>query len=167
MMLKGLTAQLSSQADLSGAKGRQHPRPRRCRWRRIDSLSVGQGAGSQGHRGGGKRGEGGARASNGCRHVLILGRDEIVAAVRKITGGEGVAVVYDSIGKDTFFSSLDCLRPLGMMVTFGNASGPVPPFAPLELSKRGSLFLTRPTLFHYIAKRQRPRSRGARTSSPP
>jgi NADPH2:quinone reductase len=62
-------------------------------------------------------------------------------------------VVYDSIGKDTFFASLDGLRPLGMMVTYGNASGPVPPVAPLELAKRGSLFLTRPILFHYIARR--------------
>ena len=61
--------------------------------------------------------------------------------------------MYDSIGKDTFFASLDCLRPLGLMVSYGNASGPVPAFQPLELSKRGSLFLTRPTLFHYIARR--------------
>src|SRR5882724_4831501 len=65
---------------------------------------------------------------NGCRHTLILGQDDIVARVREITRGEGVAVVYDSVGKDTFMSSLDCLKPLGMMVTFGNASGPVPPF---------------------------------------
>jgi NADPH2:quinone reductase len=91
---------------------------------------------------------------NGCRHTLILGQDDIVARVKEITRGEGVAVVYDSIGKDTFMQSLDCLRPLGMMVTFGNASGPVPPFAPLELSKRGSLFLTRPTLGHHIATRK-------------
>src|SRR3984893_2195578 len=90
---------------------------------------------------------------NGCRYTLILGQDDIVARVKEITRGEGVAVVYDSVGKDTFMPSLDCLRPLGMMVTFGNASGPVPPFAPLELSKRGSLFLTRPTLVHYLAKR--------------
>jgi NADPH2:quinone reductase len=62
-------------------------------------------------------------------------------------------VVYDSVGKDTFFPSLDSLRPLGMMVSYGNASGPVPPIAPLELARRGSLFLTRPTLFHYIARR--------------
>ena len=91
---------------------------------------------------------------NGCRHVLILGRDELVAQVRKLTKGEGVAVVYDSVGKDTFTDSLDCLRPLGMMVTYGNASGPPPAVSPLELSKRGSLFLTRPTLFNYIATRQ-------------
>jgi NADPH2:quinone reductase len=91
---------------------------------------------------------------NGCKHVLILGRDPLATEVRKLTKGEGVAAVYDSIGKDTFTDSLDCLRPLGMMVTYGNASGPVPPISPLELSKRGSLFLTRPTLFNYIATRQ-------------
>jgi NADPH2:quinone reductase len=90
---------------------------------------------------------------NGCRHVLILGRDPLAAQVRTLTRKEGVAVVYDSVGKDTFMDSLDCLRPLGMMVTYGNASGPVPPLSPLELSKRGSLFLTRPTLFNYIATR--------------
>jgi len=91
---------------------------------------------------------------NGCKHVLILGRDALAPAVRKLTRQEGVAVVYDSVGKDTFMDSLDCLRPLGMMVTYGNASGPPPAVSPLELSKRGSLFLTRPTLFNYIATRQ-------------
>jgi NADPH2:quinone reductase len=90
--------------------------------------------------------------SNGCSQVLLTSEDW-VKQVRKLTKDEGVNVVYDSVGKDTFFGSLDSLRPLGMMVTFGNASGPVPPIAPLELSRRGSLFLTRPTLFHYIAKR--------------
>ena len=92
--------------------------------------------------------------SNGCRHVLILGREPLAAEVRKLTRNAGVAVVYDSVGKDTFIDSLDCLRPLGMMVTYGNASGPPPAVSPLELSKRGSLFLTRPTLFNYIATRQ-------------
>jgi len=91
---------------------------------------------------------------HGCRHVLVAGRDEIVASVRRLTRGEGVSVVYDSVGKDTFFESLDCLRPLGMMVTYGNASGPPPAISPLELSRRGSLFLTRPTLFSYIARRE-------------
>jgi NADPH2:quinone reductase len=90
---------------------------------------------------------------NGCRYVLISGQDDLVARVKEITRGEGVAVVYDSVGKDVFMSSLDCLKRLGMMVTFGNASGPVPAIAPLELSKRGSLFLTRPTIFSYIATR--------------
>lgn len=88
----------------------------------------------------------------GADHVL-LASDDWVAKTKAITNGKGVHVVYDSVGKDTFFNSLDSLRPRGMMVTFGNASGPVPPVAPLELQKRGSLFLTRPTLFHYIATR--------------
>jgi NADPH:quinone reductase len=90
---------------------------------------------------------------NGCRYVLLLGQDDIVARVKEITRGKGVAVVYDSVGKDVFMLSLDCLRHLGMMVTFGNASGPPPPIAPLELAKRGSLFLTRPTLGHYVGTR--------------
>jgi len=91
---------------------------------------------------------------HGCKHVLISSRDDLVPSVKKLTKNVGVAVVYDAVGKDVFMPSLDCLQPLGMMVTFGNASGPVPPISPLELSKRGSLFLTRPTLFHYIAKRE-------------
>jgi NADPH2:quinone reductase len=91
---------------------------------------------------------------HGCKYVLIQGKDEIPASVKKLTKGVGVAVAYDAVGKDAFTDCLDSLRPLGMMVTFGNASGPVPPISPLELSKRGSLFLTRPTLFHYIAKRE-------------
>jgi NADPH2:quinone reductase len=90
---------------------------------------------------------------HGCWRVLISGRDELVASVRKLTKDVGVAVVYDAVGKDTFMESLDCIRRLGMMVTFGNASGAVPPISPLELTKRGSLFLTRPTLFNYLATR--------------
>ena len=93
-----------------------------------------------------------ARA-HGCDHPIIYTRENFTERVREITNGEGVPVVYDSIGKDTFFGSLDCLRPLGTMVTFGNASGPVPPLDLLELSKRGSLFVTRPTLFGYTGKR--------------
>jgi NADPH:quinone reductase len=91
---------------------------------------------------------------HGCKHVLISGRDPLVATVKQLTKGVGVAVVYDSVGKDTFMESLDCLRPLGMMVSYGNASGVPPAVSPLELSKRGSLFLTRPTLFSYIGTRQ-------------
>jgi NADPH2:quinone reductase len=90
---------------------------------------------------------------NGCRHVLVLGRDDLVASVRRLTQGRGVRVVYDAVGKDTFMASLDCLAPLGMMVTYGNSSGPPPAIAPLELARRGSLFLTRPSLFAYIARR--------------
>jgi len=91
---------------------------------------------------------------HGCWKVLISGRDELVESVKTLTRGAGVNVVYDAVGKDTFIESLDCLRRLGMMVTFGNASGPPPAISPLELSKRGSLFLTRPTLFNYIATRK-------------
>jgi NADPH2:quinone reductase len=79
----------------------------------------------------------------------------MAAEVRKLTGGEGVAAVYDSVGRDTFFSSLDSLRPHGVMVTFGNASGPVDPFAPAELAKRHSLYVTRPILFDFIDTRER------------
>jgi NADPH2:quinone reductase len=90
-----------------------------------------------------------AKAS-GCAHVLLLSEDW-KSKVREISGGKGVPVVYDSVGKDTFEASLDCLRPRGMMVSFGNSSGAVPPYPPAILSQKGSLFLTRPTLFHYIA----------------
>ena len=93
-----------------------------------------------------------ARA-HGCDHAIVYSGENFTERVKEITGGAGVPVVYDSIGKDTFFGSLDCLRPLGLMVAFGNASGPVPPVDPLELSKRGSLFLTRPTLSTYTTKR--------------
>lgn len=91
---------------------------------------------------------------HGYKHVLISGRDEIAPSVKKLTKGVGAHVVYDGIGKDTFVASLDSLRPLGMMVSFGNASGAPPMLNPLELSKRGSLFFTRPTLFSYVAKRE-------------
>ncbi|HEX5394263.1 MAG TPA: quinone oxidoreductase [Rhodocyclaceae bacterium] len=91
--------------------------------------------------------------SHGCDEVIILGQENLPERVKALTGGEGVAVAYDAVGKDTFFDSLDSIRPLGMMVSFGNASGPVPPISVLELSKRGSLFLTRPSLFAYTRKR--------------
>ena len=90
---------------------------------------------------------------NGARHVLIRGRDDLVASVRKIGKGEGAHVVYDAVGKDTFMESLDCLRRRGMLVLYGSASGPVPPFSPAELVKRGSLYLTRPTLYDYTSTR--------------
>jgi NADPH2:quinone reductase len=88
---------------------------------------------------------------NGCRHVLVAGRDGLVSSVRTLTREAGVQVVYDSVGHDTFFESLDCLKPRGLMVSYGNASGPAPALAPAELVKRGSLFLTRPSLFNYIS----------------
>lgn len=91
---------------------------------------------------------------HGCRHVLISGRDEIVAGVRALTRGAGVAAVYDAVGKDTFMDSLDCLKRLGILISYGNASGPPPPISPLELARRGSLYLTRPSLFNYIVTRE-------------
>ena len=91
---------------------------------------------------------------HGCTHVINYNTENFVERVKEITGGKGVPVVYDSIGKDTFIGSLDCLAPLGMMVSFGNASGPVPTFSLNELASRGSLFITRPSLMSYTAKRQ-------------
>ena len=91
----------------------------------------------------------------GCSHIIMADSDDIPGQVRALTDGEGVAAAYDSIGKDTFFTSLDSLRPHGVMVTFGNASGPVPPFAPAELAKRHSLFVTRPVLFDFVDTRER------------
>ena len=93
-----------------------------------------------------------ARA-HGCDHVINYSTENFPQRVREITGGEGVAVVYDGVGKDTFMGSLDSLRPMGMMVSYGNASGPVPPLDLIQLSQKGSLFVTRPTLMNYTAKR--------------
>ncbi|MGF1641683.1 MAG: quinone oxidoreductase [Rhodospirillales bacterium] len=90
--------------------------------------------------------------ANGCDFAIVYTRENFVTRVREITAQSGVAVVYDSVGKTTFDGSLDCLRPLGMMVSFGNASGPVPPFDPGRLATKGSLFLTRPTLMTYTEK---------------
>jgi NADPH2:quinone reductase len=94
-----------------------------------------------------------ARA-HGCDHTIVYTRENFTARVKEITGGKGLPVVYDSIGKDTFEASLDCLRPRGLMVSFGNASGPVPPFNLAILGQKGSLFLTRPSLMAYTATRE-------------
>jgi NADPH2:quinone reductase len=91
--------------------------------------------------------------SHGCDHLIVTSRESFVTRVKELTGGRGVRVVYDSIGKDSWDGSLDCLQPLGMMVSYGNSSGPVAPFAPAVLSAKGSLFLTRPTLMTYTACR--------------
>ncbi|HEV3105892.1 MAG TPA: quinone oxidoreductase [Trinickia sp.] len=94
-----------------------------------------------------------ARA-HGCDHPIVYTRENFAERVKQITNGAGVPVVYDSIGKDTYKGSLDCLAPLGYFVSFGSSSGPLPPIEPSELSNRGSLFFTRPTLFTHIAKRE-------------
>ena len=93
--------------------------------------------------------------SQGCHHVIVSGKHDIVQRVRELTAGEGVAAVYDSVGRETFFASLNALRPHGVMVSFGNSSGAVEPFAPAELAKRHSLYLTRPLLFDFINTRER------------
>jgi len=89
----------------------------------------------------------------GCKHVIVLSREKFPARVKEITQGKGVPVVYDGVGKDTFMDSLDCLAPLGLMASFGNASGAVTQFNPGVLAQKGSLFLTRPTLQTYSAAR--------------
>ena len=90
----------------------------------------------------------------GAAHAIDYSKEDFVARVKAITGGKGVKVVYDSVGKDTFDKSLDCLRPFGLMASFGNASGPVAPFAPGILGGKGSLYVTRQTLFTHIATRE-------------
>ncbi|MFC2968768.1 quinone oxidoreductase family protein [Acidimangrovimonas pyrenivorans] len=91
---------------------------------------------------------------NGAAHVINYRDEDFTARVKEITGGKGVDVVMDSVGKDTFEGSLDCLKPLGMMISFGNASGPVPPFNLATLAAKGSLKITRPTLFSHIAEHE-------------
>jgi len=92
--------------------------------------------------------------ANGCTHTIVYTRENFVDRVKALTGGKGVPVVYDGVGKDTFPASLDCLSPRGLWVSFGNASGAIPAFDILLLSQKGSLYATRPTLFTYTAKRE-------------
>jgi len=92
--------------------------------------------------------------AHGCTHPIVYSRQDFVAEVQRITDGEKLPVVYDSVGRDTFLKSLDCLKVRGLMVSFGNASGAPDPFPPNVLAQKGSLYLTRPTLYHYIASRQ-------------
>jgi NADPH2:quinone reductase len=94
-----------------------------------------------------------ARA-HGCAHPILYSKQDFVEQVNTITGGEKLPVVYDSVGRTTFMKSLDCLKVRGLMVSFGNASGPPKPIPPTLLAQKGSLYLTRPTLFHYIATRE-------------
>lgn len=117
-----------------------------CQWAKVMGVTLIGTVGSE---------EKAALATeNGAHHVINYNQENFTERVREITGGKGVAAVYDSIGKDTFIGSLDCLQPLGTMVSFGNASGPVPPFSLSELANRGSLFITRPSLMSYMAKRE-------------
>jgi NADPH2:quinone reductase len=88
---------------------------------------------------------------HGCAHPIVYSKQDFVAEVQRITGGEKLPVIYDSVGRDTFMRSLDCLKPRGLMVSFGQSSGAVEPFSPNVLAQKGSLYLTRPTLFTYTA----------------
>jgi len=94
-----------------------------------------------------------ARA-HGCDHPVVYSKQDFVSEVQRITGGEKLPVVYDSVGRDTFLRSMDCLKPRGLMVSFGQSSGTVEPFSPNLLAQKGSLYLTRPTLFTYTASRE-------------
>jgi NADPH2:quinone reductase len=117
-----------------------------CQWARVMGVNLIGTVGSE---------EKAALAiENGASHVINYNKENFTERVKELTDGKGVTVVYDSIGKDTFIGSLDALQPLGTMVSFGNASGPVPPFSLTELASRGSLFITRPSLMAYMAKRE-------------
>jgi len=93
-------------------------------------------------------------AANGCEFTILYKKEDVVKRVQEITDGKMAHAVYDAVGKDTIMTSLDCLMRFGILVSYGQASGPVPPIDPLELSRRGSLFLTRPTLMHYMDKKE-------------
>jgi NADPH2:quinone reductase len=157
MMLKGLTAQYLLKRTLpqGGLKAGDHVLFHAaaggvgliaCQWARAMGLQLIGTAGSD---------EKCALAKSlGAAHVINYNKEDFTARVKEITGGKGVKVVYDSVGKDTWDKSLDCLAPFGLMASFGNASGPVPPFAPGILGNKGSLYVTRQTLFTHIATRE-------------
>ncbi len=157
MMLKGLTAQylLKKTLPVQGLQPGDHVLFHAaaggvgliaCQWARALGLQL------IGTAGGAAKCE--LALQHGAAFVIDYTREDFVARVKDITGGKGVKVVYDSVGKDTFEGSLDCLRPFGLMASFGNASGPVPPFAIGNLGPKGSLYLTRQTLFTHIATRE-------------
>ncbi len=157
MMLKGLTVQylLNKTRPVEGLQAGDHILFHAaaggvgliaCQWARALGLQLIGTAGSQ------------AKCelarANGAAHVINYATEDFLARVKEITGGKGVKVVYDSVGKDTWDKSLDCLRPFGLMASFGNSSGVVPPFAPGSLAAKGSIYVTRQTLFTHIATRE-------------
>jgi NADPH2:quinone reductase len=157
MMLKGLTAQylLKKTLPVEGLQAGDHVLFHAaaggvgliaCQWARALGLQL------IGTAGGPAKCK--LALEHGAAFCIDYTREDFVAQVKAITGGKGVKVVYDSIGKDTFERSLDCLRPFGLMASFGNASGPVPPISPGILGTKGSLYLTRCTLFTHIATRE-------------
>ncbi len=157
MMLKGLTAQylLKRTQPQGGLQPGDHVLFHAaaggvgliaCQWAKAMGLKLIGTAGSDA--------KCALAREHGAAHVINYASDDFLARVKEITGGKGVKVVYDSVGKDTWEKSLDCLSPFGLMASFGNASGPVPPFAPGILGAKGSLFVTRQTLFTHIATRE-------------
>ena len=154
MMLKGLTAQYLLRQTYAVAAG--------------DQVLIHAAAGGMGlilcqwakHLGAEVIGTVGTEAkaelarAHGCDHAIVYSREDFLPRVREITAGQGVPVVYESIGKDTFERSLDCLAPRGMLVSYGHASGPPPPLDVIALGAKGSLFVTRPTIMTYMAKRE-------------
>ncbi len=157
MMLKGLTAQylLKRTLPVQGLKAGDHVLFHAaaggvgliaCQWAKTLGLQLIGTAGSAA--------KCALALEHGAAHVIDYSKEDFVARVKDITGGQGVKVVYDSVGKDTWEGSLNCLRPFGLMASFGNASGPVPPFAPGALGAKGSLYVTRQTLFTHIATRE-------------
>jgi NADPH2:quinone reductase len=154
MMLKGLTAQYLLRQTTSVQRGETivfHAAAGgvgliACQWAKHLGATVIGTVGSEEK----------ARLARerGCDHVILYNQEDVAARVRELTGGRGVRVVFDGVGRATFAASLDCLAPRGLMVAFGNASGPVPPLDILSLSTKGSLYLTRPTLNHYAATKE-------------
>ena len=157
MMLKGLTAQylLKKTLPVQGLQSGDHVLFHAaaggvgliaCQWARALGLQlIGTAGGAD---------KCALALAHGAAQVIDYTREDFVARVKDITGGRGVKVVYDSVGKDTWDGSLNCLQPFGLMASFGNASGPVPPFAPGMLGAKGSLYVTRQTLFTHIATRE-------------
>ena len=157
MMLKGLTAQylLKRTRPVEGLEPGDHVLFHAaaggvgliaCQWAKALGLQLIGTAGSAA--------KCALAREHGAAHVIDYSKEDFVTRVKEITGGKGVKVVYDSVGKDTWEGSLNCLRPFGLMASFGNASGPVPPFAPGILGGKGSLYVTRQTLFTHIATRE-------------
>lgn len=157
MMLKGLTAQYLLKRTLpqGGLKPGDHVLFHAaaggvgliaCQWARALGLQLIGTAGSDA--------KCALAREHGAAHVINYSKEDFKERVKEITGGKGVKVVYDSVGKDTWDKSLDCLQPFGLMASFGNASGPVPPFAPGILGPKGSIYVTRQTLFTHIATRE-------------
>jgi NADPH2:quinone reductase len=154
MMLQGMTAQMLLRSVFPVAKGDTilvHAAAGgvgliMCQWAAALGATVIGTVGTQ------EKAE--LARTHGCAHAIVYSKQDFVTEVKRITGGEKLPVVYDSVGRTTFVKSLDCLKLRGLMVSFGNASGPPKPIAPGVLAQKGSLYLTRPTLFHYVATRE-------------